>query len=743
MPSEESCVNISAPVPFEYFNHVEFDDGLSDEDIQIFIGADTVEVTPIWTADGEWDRLENDLLGDCDEKEGRLVRQKGRLAWLGSEIQELQYIARRASERGDRPAHRRLDEAAGRAIEESTGIAASLAEANRYRDLAELCSYLPHFEMDVPPAHRALWRTRTIEMAPDDARRALARLRASATAAATVYLPSLIDRDQRLLVAFVEARYAMSQAHWAAWVSDSLTLNRSTAPARSGRQAVPLPADFTAPAGDSLAARRRHRRSFRQAIETFHLHENQYFPSRSKHLSQHGVNIHNYLTERTRTFLESHSIEPDSEASEGAILPTLAEAAERSHKSRVAAAITLTRAMIDLARRGGETILFVTLTLPPSWHPDPAVGRNSWDGALPNVAMAELNKRWSRLRAREAARRRRAGGGCFHGLRTVEPHKDQCPHLHALVITDDKTRTSEAIRDLWPGRRAAKIDDLAEMLAPDGTPLYSRTELVVGYCVKYITAALDGGEDDAESDEACEDKASPAVRGWASTWGVRRFSLFGLPGGAFGLWTLMVRHFYYQVGRLNRVAAEQGADPIDFELEPTGSEPFDAALAAYRRWDESHRRWRSRLVQGAADAPPDHGHDREYRALAAAARALGILPGMRPQLEAEKTDEDGLRYVDESGAVVHRNPSCLTYKIVRNQPVVTENKNERVTVIPSRPSGAAPRPGNLAAATIDAWPELREVLRNEPVIGAAEGDHALDQFGYGHETGRIVCQFDG
>lgn len=129
--------------------------------------------------------------------------------------------------------------------------------------------------------------------------------------------------------------------------------------------------------------------------------------------------------DHAREWAEAHVLrwEDGTEAS-------LADVQRASGEAQVARLYAMLRGLDDLAvREGRGTAIMITLTLPPEWHPSPAVGERTWTPERsPEHADRDLQKRWARLRALL-----HAAGLPPLGLRVVEPHRDGCPHLHALL----------------------------------------------------------------------------------------------------------------------------------------------------------------------------------------------------------------------------------------------------------------------------------------------------------------------
>ena len=166
---------------------------------------------------------------------------------------------------------------------------------------------------------------------------------------------------------------------------------------------------------------------------------------------------------------------------------------------------------------------FVTLTLPPKFHPNPANGNSTWNGATPSQGHAELQKRWRSIQRRVGEN----GGKCF-GVRVEEPHEDGCPHWHALVF-------------VAPKREAILRKCIARVFGSDLAAQVERIDRTRGsgasYLLKYISPTLLDSEVDTtllEEGASQSKKTGKATRYDAhrATWGARSIQFFDVPGSS-------------------------------------------------------------------------------------------------------------------------------------------------------------------------------------------------------------------
>ncbi len=217
----------------------------------------------------------------------------------------------------------------------------------------------------------------------------------------------------------------------------------------------------------------------------------------------------------------------------------------------------------ELARRAGLVPVFVTITLPPQYHPNPKKGEPKPGLDLdvdPKSADRALGKLWNRLRWRL----QRLDIEKL-GLRVVEAHDDACPHLHALLYVrpDDVAAVDDALMAIRPepvaGKRIAtkliRIDQSRARavsyimkyivkslnLSPEqalrerGLDAGARQDLRLSNHVELV-ATLDRAE--AEDDPFAHGdhlENFNRVRAWASERRIRRYSLLGTHG-VQGVW---------------------------------------------------------------------------------------------------------------------------------------------------------------------------------------------------------------
>lgn len=206
---------------------------------------------------------------------------------------------------------------------------------------------------------------------------------------------------------------------------------------------------------------------------------------------------------------------------------------EASRKARIAALYAQSLGLEELAQARGLLPIFITMTLPPQFHPNPKhgapYGGRDWEDApSPQDTDEALATMWARFRARCAASKID-----LLGPRVVEPHQDGTPHLHALLYVQpgqeaviDRHLTA-ICREPVPGRRIAS--KLAVIDRGRASPASYVMKYLLKTCAAWEDAAAnaDGAERDGDADHLAH---LPAVSAWASERRLRRFAWLGLHG---------------------------------------------------------------------------------------------------------------------------------------------------------------------------------------------------------------------
>lgn len=211
------------------------------------------------------------------------------------------------------------------------------------------------------------------------------------------------------------------------------------------------------------------------------------------------------------------------------------------------------------AKEKNQVAYFFTLTCPSKYHRTSRKwGANAWPdftgpvvpvAPSPREANAYLCDTWARARAAL----KRADLELF-GFRIAEPHKDACPHWHALFWFKSRAEAHAACRIIRayflaedgrePGAKKNRVK-IEAIHASKGT--------ATGYIAKYICKNVDGIYTDAEGQATTfddhrrnpetgemegtgmkADDAAARVDAWAACWGIRQFQQIG--GPKVGAW---------------------------------------------------------------------------------------------------------------------------------------------------------------------------------------------------------------
>lgn len=255
--------------------------------------------------------------------------------------------------------------------------------------------------------------------------------------------------------------------------------------------------------GDDLKARRRARLTTKQATAKINMRLGLIGGNTStKHATHYEIGMRNQQKARHRRMAEKTTLYRDEQ--EVNLLSIISGAGKR----RAAELYTLTKGLELHAKRAGMDWAFLTLTAPAHMHPNPSVGKNTWDGTTPDAAHKWIHKAW-----RRAESRLRKQGIVVAGLRVVEPHADACPHWHVLVFAH--ASEMEQIESTLRQQPEWKSEAGMKFVRNDGRAA------AASYVMKYITKTI-GSIEKLEGEHA-------SVDAWRSTWAIRAFQFFGMP----------------------------------------------------------------------------------------------------------------------------------------------------------------------------------------------------------------------
>lgn len=204
----------------------------------------------------------------------------------------------------------------------------------------------------------------------------------------------------------------------------------------------------------------------------------------------------------------------------------------RTPEHRFSELYTLVKGQEQYFTNQGFIPVFITLTSPPAFHPNPSHGKKSWNGASPRESHEWFNANWQNTRAALAKE-----GIRLDGFRVTEPHKDGAEHWHILayIKTENISTVIETLKTYFSHSKSAVkyITDFTD--ADAGTKgKATPASYMLKYLIKTISSEASTGTT-AANDQTFKNDAA-AVDAWRSTWGIRGFQFFGQLFGKQTLW---------------------------------------------------------------------------------------------------------------------------------------------------------------------------------------------------------------
>ena len=209
-------------------------------------------------------------------------------------------------------------------------------------------------------------------------------------------------------------------------------------------------------------------------------------------------------------------------------IASMSDIMKSAGQKRVAEILANAKGLQDFGEKHNLVPVFYTLTAPSRMHPNPTIGKNSWDGTLPREAQA-----WIHGKHRSAFQILRDEEIYPAGIRTVEGHADECPHWHCIawLKAEDQARFEKVFRGVAPSWKNKKGCDIKNMLdEPEDGKSKAKA---ISYIFKYILKSIGGlGEEDEIDGELAESIKRQDC--WRAKHGIRGYQTFGLP--SLGLW---------------------------------------------------------------------------------------------------------------------------------------------------------------------------------------------------------------
>jgi len=228
----------------------------------------------------------------------------------------------------------------------------------------------------------------------------------------------------------------------------------------------------------------------------------------------------------TRKFMQSSfKIITSTVGTENPVYFSMAELDAKRKAARLSELFLDVKALEVIAKEQEWRWAFVTLTAPPQYHSNPAMGKNSYNEDLsPRLANKAIAADWKSIRGYLKERGYRPGESYF-GVRVAEVHDDGCPHWHVLIFFNPSMFEClfDAVRQAYMGRGGyfdmnnEDIIRLGKKESEDGAAASS------SYIFNYLAYALKVDEG-VEPDMSVPNRYRCALR----AMGARQFQMFGV-----------------------------------------------------------------------------------------------------------------------------------------------------------------------------------------------------------------------
>lgn len=249
--------------------------------------------------------------------------------------------------------------------------------------------------------------------------------------------------------------------------------------------------------------------------------------SHSSYVGEGTLNLRKKMLSASLEFLQSKTINTVS-----GIKP-LIELSMDSRK-RFNELYVMNLGMQHLAEELGYKAVFLTITAPAEFHPNPTSGKHSWNGCYAKDAHLFINKKWEAFGKDLSSKTNKIfkSKGDLFGFRVVEPHKDGTPHWHILMYVDPK-HVNKTIKLCYKhfshSYKALKV----ELIRPksEDPNAASPTSYMTKYLVKSIGLKDYIKDIKADGEDVAEYNALEKIDAWRSATGIRAYQKFGILAG--------------------------------------------------------------------------------------------------------------------------------------------------------------------------------------------------------------------
>ncbi|TON85215.1 hypothetical protein CGH50_24095, partial [Vibrio parahaemolyticus] len=191
-------------------------------------------------------------------------------------------------------------------------------------------------------------------------------------------------------------------------------------------------------------------------------------------------------------------------------------------------------ALQEIAKEKDMTWMFITLTCPPSYHPNPELGRKSWDGKSIDDGKRYFQNRWDNIKKRFNKGRKRVskwghlkwGLDSGYGKRVREANKDGCIHEHVLLFC--KYEYVDEYKKIFTSVFNEGNVDIRERGIGKNGEILEKEQSAASYAIKYITKqfGLDFKDFEDGKSEIIE-SSNAGMQAWKVATSIRTSSSFG------------------------------------------------------------------------------------------------------------------------------------------------------------------------------------------------------------------------